>query len=589
VLEGAFAAARDLVMGVVDLATMVYDLVKSLIGEGLVGTAQSIGKKLVDLFDKAPDLLRQVGAWFVGKWTEKDDFARGEFHGEVIGYVVLQVLLAIVTAGESAALQATGRFATFIKVIRGLDAAGDILTVARGAARAVRLPFEAASRLRKSAGRAGKAAETAAEAAETAAEAAETAADVAGDATRRARSADHAPSGREAPPSREARPTAGARRTRAKRDALAAELPPELRGEIRIVESDAVEGAGVHVVYKDGDLRIEVGPDAEPRHVRYHADTARHLLRFQGPLGSVRRLLDAILTKLKLTPGYGTKGFEANLEVKKLLAIQKELEQLHKRLDGRVHQLSGDLSSIDARQIERELADIQEQLELHRRSVDSYDPGRGFVAAESKLPEYAIRRADMFEQVEESGGQWVVNYKARTADGREVDWGWSYVKIDAQGNALSGPENTLTARVEHGNAEHAAHFYDEVEVPAGGGPPVGKGQRISATQYALQRSMELFRRRFGHAPDTLNGLLAWDNKLHFQLEWVRLHQLDPGMSLDDLAVAAVRNISFGKHRIALGFDEFKVNLLTFDNLDLPGHGLIEDVPTRIHVEVRKGR
>ncbi len=135
---------------------------------------------------------------------------------------------------------------------------------------------------------------------------------------------------------------------------------------------------------------------------------------------------------------------------------------------------------------------------------------------------------------------------------------------------------------------HAAHFYDEVGPPVGGGPPVGKGQRISATRYALERSIELYGRRFGHAPDTLDGLLAWDNKLHFQLEWVRLRQLNPNLPAEDVAIAAVRNISFGKHRIALGFDDFKVKILATERSILHGHEQ-HGVPSRICVEARKGR
>ncbi len=583
VLEGVFAAARDLVMGVVDLLGLVHDLLKLLITEGLVGAAQSIGGKLVELFKHAPDLLAQAGAWFVKNWTQKDDFDRGEFQGEVVGYVLAQVLLAIVTMGESVALQATGRFASFIKVVRALDASADILTYARGAARTAKLPAEALARLRKASGRADDALETAADA---------------GGTISRSRAPEAGPAGSDQrptadisrPPTADIAHPAVARRTPAQRTALAAELPTELRGDIPIVESEALQGAAVHVVYKDGDLRIEVGPDAEPRHVRHHVATARHLLKFQGPLGSVRRLLDAILTKLKLTPGYGTKGFEARLEVRKLLAIQTELEQLRARLDGRVQQLSRDPAALDARQLDRELAEIQEQLELHQRSVDSYDPGRGFVAAEGRgnLPEYAIRRADMFEEIVESGRNWFVSYKARTSDGREVEWGVTHVELDEHGNARSGPENTLKARFDHQGTSHAAHFYDEVGVPGTGGPPVGKGQRISATRYALERSMELYRRRFGHAPDTLNGLLAWDNKLNFQLEWVRLRELDPNLPDEETAIAAVRNISFGKHRIALGFDQFKVDILESSTVHLPGYGPCV-VPIRIYVEVRKRR
>ena len=179
VLEGAYAAARDLVMGVVDLLGLLYDLVKSLISEGLIGTAQSIGSKLVTLFKNSPSLLEQAGSWIADKWTQENDFDRGEFHGEVIGYILMQALIAFLTMGGSAAIQAAGRFAGIIKVVRTLDAAGDIVAYARGASRAVKLPAEAISKLRKAGGAAG--------------DVAGAAADTAGEATRRApRSPDRA-------------------------------------------------------------------------------------------------------------------------------------------------------------------------------------------------------------------------------------------------------------------------------------------------------------------------------------------------------------------------------------------------------------
>jgi hypothetical protein len=100
--------------------------------------------------------------------------------------------------------------------------------------------------------------------------------------------------------------------------------------------------------------------------------------------------------------------------------------------------------------------------------------------------------------------------------------------------------------------------------------------------------MELFKRRFGHNPDTLSGLLAWDNKLNFQVEWFRHRQL--GLSPDEAALAAIKNISFGRHRLALGYDKFSIEMdpNRFIDVDLPSYGR-QTVPDRIEVEVRKGK
>jgi hypothetical protein len=62
--------------------------------------------------------------------------------------------------------------------------------------------------------------------------------------------------------------------------------------------------------------------------------------------------------------------------------------------------------------------------------------------------------------------------------------------------------------------------------------------------------------------------------------------MNRNLARDELAIAAVKNISFGKHRIALGYDQFKVNFQRFRDVDLPGYG-VQQVPTLIYVEVRK--
>jgi hypothetical protein len=382
----------------------------------------------------------------------------------------------------------------------------------------------------------------------------------------------------------------GPRRTPLEQAELVAELPPELRGLIDVVESDAVQGAGVRVAYKDGALRIEVGPEAQPRHVRYHVATARHLLEYQGPLGQIRRLLSAILTKLRLTPGYGTRGFEARQEVTKLLGIQAELETLRARLDGRVRALEGqgDLSRLDVRQIDRELAEIQEQLEYHQSFIDSYQPGRGFVAAEGtgrSLPELVVARRDLFEMVSEEGSLWKVDFYAKTHEGKEIWIGKGMVALDEQGIPKSYPSFTIDATAGHAGKDHAVHIYDDVSIQASG-PGRGMGQRHSATAHAIERMSSLYRRRFGHPPEALEGILAWSNKENFQREYYRLTMIE-GLNESDAAVAAIKNVSFGKHRMASGYGKFEVTLSGTERVDLgPPFGM-QRVPRRIFVIARR--
>jgi hypothetical protein len=392
-------------------------------------------------------------------------------------------------------------------------------------------------------------------------------------------------------------PRGGSRRTAQEHAALVAELPPELRGLVDVVESDAVQGTGVRVAYKDGALRIEVGPGAQPRHVRYHVNTARHLLKYQGPLGQIRKLLHAILTKLRLTPGYGTRGFEARQEVAKLLGIQAELETLRARLDGRVRTLEGqgDLSRLDARQIDRELADIQEQLEYHQGFIDSYQPGRGFVAAEGKgreLPEFPVARSALYEKESTTSQEWALSFHAKAPDGTDILWGQASAPLHVSGGEERRPTFVLDARVHRDGVESAMHIYDDVveRTAEGTGQPmtrIGTGKRTSATHYALERMLEAYRKRFGNLPEAIGGSLAEKNKLNFQREYYRA-LTEQGLPDAEARLAAIRRISFGRHRSAVGYDDFEVKFGPgkWVEVDLgPPYGS-QSVPDKITVTAR---
>jgi hypothetical protein len=94
------------------------------------------------------------------------------------------------------------------------------------------------------------------------------------------------------------------------------------------------------------------------------------LVRFRGPIGYVRQLIDAARSKLRIMPGYGRAGFEARAEVKKLLEIEHELTTLKTRLENGTHVVEQG-RRLDAPAIDTELAQVQEQLELEATRLDS--------------------------------------------------------------------------------------------------------------------------------------------------------------------------------------------------------------------------
>ena len=158
---------------------------------------------------------------------------------------------------------------------------------------------------------------------------------------------------------------------------------PELKGD---------QAGSVRARFVDGAVQLEVGPAATPRLVRAHVETLRILRQFEGPLGFVRRLLSRIGNFLELAPGFRsgtetTEGFEARLELTKLGSIKAELEQMIADIDAHAARLSKDpaaaLDSVERAALTRELGQIEQQLADNQTLVDSYQPGKGFVAAEA--------------------------------------------------------------------------------------------------------------------------------------------------------------------------------------------------------------
>jgi hypothetical protein len=180
-----------------------------------------------------------------------------------------------------------------------------------------------------------------------------------------------------------------------------AAAPPELRSalppdvaDVPIVRGEGLEGTGARVRYENGELVFEVGPKVEPRHIRGHVETARILRGYRGVVGGLRRLLSRLLHLLRIMPGYGSEGFEARVEVKKLRGQIADVERLQRALNERLAQVSRDgghgAEELSRLAVERET--LIAELAEHEASVDSFEAGRGYIAAE-RTPEHDAARA----------------------------------------------------------------------------------------------------------------------------------------------------------------------------------------------------
>jgi type III secretion translocon protein HrpF len=155
--------------------------------------------------------------------------------------------------------------------------------------------------------------------------------------------------------------------------------------DIPVVRNPDLEGSSVQVRYGDsGRVHIEAGPKATPAQIQAHLETAKTLQKYEGPLGQARQLRDRAMQALTEKPGYGTQGFESQLEVKKLKGLITELEGVQQKLDTRLHSLDNGAPAPTAAQradMERELESLRKQLAVHEQQVGSLAPARGFVAS----------------------------------------------------------------------------------------------------------------------------------------------------------------------------------------------------------------
>ena len=148
-LEGSWSAVAELFQG----AAEMIELVARTAYQVITGNLGAITATLLGWVEKLK------GAWagrdkiaddFLRKWESEDAWTRGSFQGEVLGWVMMTVLLILATAGSASLAMAGGRWASVLQALRTVDALGDITTYV---GKVARLPFQAASVIRRKLGK----------------------------------------------------------------------------------------------------------------------------------------------------------------------------------------------------------------------------------------------------------------------------------------------------------------------------------------------------------------------------------------------------------------------------------------------------
>lgn len=151
VLEGCVGAVVDLASGAAEVIELAFEIAKAMIGGGIVGATILAADKLAAAFEEAPEMLRALSDAFQQGWNQSGSYARGNFRGEVLGYIAAQIAIIIVTGGSAAegvAFASLSRWGKVAAVLRATNAAGDILSWAAGAGRGLGLSRRMLDRLR---------------------------------------------------------------------------------------------------------------------------------------------------------------------------------------------------------------------------------------------------------------------------------------------------------------------------------------------------------------------------------------------------------------------------------------------------------
>ncbi|WP_200978593.1 DUF4157 domain-containing protein [Echinicola sp. 20G] len=117
-------------------------------------------------------------------------------------------------------------------------------------------------------------------------------------------------------------------------------------------------------------------------------------------------------------------------------------------------------------------------------------------------------------------------------------------------------------------------------------PDVGQVKLIakgfSWTDVALRLNIEVYRSIYNIPPPNLNGEIADSNMANFQNEYIKILNENPQLSAQEIANQAIRLISFGKHRIRLGFGDISVIIEETGSITVGGV-TYDNVPTWVQV------
>jgi hypothetical protein len=165
--------------------------------------------------------------------------------------------------------------------------------------------------------------------------------------------------------------------------------------EVPVRRGERLTGDETRVKFEDGKVVLELGPKANSDNVRQHLDTIKMMQRYEGALGFVIQLLSKFGQMIGLGPAFGTKGFEAKLELEKLGKIKTELEGIKASIEKEMAIANGtkEISELESKfgELLQKISAIEKQAKGHEAELNSTEAGRGYVAmADTTVPKKGV-------------------------------------------------------------------------------------------------------------------------------------------------------------------------------------------------------
>ena len=115
---------------------------------------------------------------------------------------------------------------------------------------------------------------------------------------------------------------------------------------------------------------------------------------------------------------------------------------------------------------------------------------------------------------------------------------------------------------------------------------------LSFTEESLKANQAIWERTFGRPLENYGGSIAKENLANFQVQYSKIRDANRGLAPQEIGNRAIRNVSFGKARIRIGFGDLSVQMgddfadVTVTEGRYRGQTIL-DVPTTVTVSARR--